>query len=142
MRTVLVATLALGALACAAPACAKVLHYTATLTGAAETPPTGSAGAGSAKVDLDTKAKTVSWTVTYSGLSGPATAAHFHGPAPVGQAAGVEVPITGDLASPITGKANVSDAQMNDLRAGQWYVNVHTAAHPKGEIRGQLVPAH
>jgi len=56
-------------------------------------------------------------------------------------AAGVEVPITGDLTSPITGSASVTDAQAADLRAGKWYVNVHTAANPGGEIRGQVVPA-
>lgn len=140
MRTAILTALALSAIVSAGPAAAKVLHYTAKLNGASETPPNSTTGSGSAKVDLDTTAKTVSWTVTYSGLTGPATAAHFHGPAPVGQAAGVEVPLKGDLTSPIAGSASVSDAQAADLRAGQWYVNVHTAAHPAGEIRGQVVP--
>jgi hypothetical protein len=142
MRLALITAVAFGAIIAAGPACAEVLHFSASLNGAAETPPNASAGAGTAKVNLDTAAKTVSWTVTYSGLSGPAVAAHFHGPAPAGQAAGVEIPITGNLASPIAGSASVSDMQAADLRAGQWYVNVHTAAHPGGEIRGQVVPAN
>jgi hypothetical protein len=142
MRIVLITALAIGALVSAAPACAEVRHFTASLNGASETPPNDSGGTGVAKVDLDTDAKTVSWIVTYGGLSGPATAAHFHGPAQPGRAAGVEVPLKGDLSSPITGSAAVSDAQIADLRAGQWYVNVHTAAHPAGEIRGQVAPAN
>ena len=142
MRQALITAVALGAIALAAPAHAKVLHFSATLNGASETPPNASTGSGTAKVDLDTTAKTVSWTLTYSGLSGPAIGAHFHGPAPAGQAAGVEVPISGNLTSPVTGSASVTGVQAADLRAGQWYVNVHTAAQPAGEIRGQVVPAN
>lgn len=142
MRVALVTALAVYAIVSAGPAAADVLHYTASLNGASETPPNDSAGTGTAAVTLDDAAKTVSWTVSYGGLTGPATMAHFHGPAPVGQAAGVEVPLNGALASPITGSAPVTDAQIADLKAGQWYVNVHTAAHPKGEIRGQVTPAH
>ena len=48
------------------------------------------------------------------------------------------VPIKGDLASPIRGDATLTDAQMKDLQDGKWYFNIHTAAHPDGEIRGQL----
>ncbi len=139
MRNTFLALLAFGATVSADPANAAVIHFTASLNGASETPPNASTGTGSASVDLDTTAKTISWTVTYGGLSGPAVAAHFHGPAPVGHAAGVEVPLKGDLASPIAGSASVSDVQAADLRAGQWYLNIHTAAHPAGEIRGQVV---
>ena len=77
------------------------------------------------------------YTVTYEGLSGPATAAHFHGPANAGQNAGVVVPFA-SAASPIKGEATLTDAQAADLLAGRWYVNVHTRAHPGGEIRGQV----
>jgi hypothetical protein len=142
MRLFLVTAFAIGAIVAAGPVSAKVIHYTASLNGASETPPNDSPGTGQATVALDTSAKTVSWTLTYSGLTGPATAAHFHGPAPAGQAAGVEVPIKGDLSSPIAGSASVSDVQAADLKAGRWYVNVHTAAHPAGEIRGQVLPAN
>jgi hypothetical protein len=129
---------AAAALAVCVPAVAATVHYTAKLAGAAETPPNDSKAAGNAAVTLDTAAKKISWKITYSGLSGPATMAHFHGPAPAGQAAGVAVPITPPLASPARGTAAVTDAQIGDLKAGQWYVNIHTAAHPDGEIRGQL----
>jgi hypothetical protein len=98
-----------------------------------------SAGKGSATATLDTAAKTLTWTVDYSGLSGPATAAHIHGPAAPGANAGVVVPFTGNLASPIKGSATLTDAQIADLEAGKWYVNIHTEANKPGEIRGQLV---
>lgn len=73
------------------------------------------------------------------GLSGPATAAHFHGPASAGANAGVVVPFA-NAASPIEGQATITAAQAADLMAGRWYANIHTAANPGGEIRGQMLP--
>ena len=112
--------------------------YTAKLDGAAETPPNDSKGAGAVDAHFDTATKMLSWTVTYSGLSGPATMAHFHGPAPEGKAAGVMVPIKGELASPIKGSATLTDEQAKALTDGQVYFNIHTDAHKAGEVRGQL----
>jgi hypothetical protein len=86
----------------------------------------------------DTASKKLSWQGSYSGMSGNATAAHFHGPAEAGKNAGVAVPITPN-ASPFQGSATLTDAQAADLMAGKWYVNVHTAANPGGELRGQLL---
>jgi hypothetical protein len=83
----------------------------------------------------------LSWTVNYSGLTGPAKAGHFHGPAPAGQNAGVALGFTGSVESPIKGSATLTAAQAADLLAGKWYVNLHTAANPGGEIRGQAVAA-
>jgi hypothetical protein len=83
----------------------------------------------------------LTWSVEYSGLSGPATAAHIHGPADPGADAGVVVPFNGNLASPIKGSATLTDTQIAQLEAGKWYVNIHTAANKGGEIRGQLVHA-
>ena len=141
MKTTLLTTLAFAAFASAAPLSAEVLHFTAKLDAASETPANASAGKGTADVMVDTDSKQLSWTVTYSGLSGPAIMGHFHGPAAAGAAAGVQVPMTGPLASPISGTAEVSDVQIGDLRGGLWYVNIHTAKNPKGEIRGQLTKA-
>lgn len=110
----------------------------ARLAGSNEVPSVPTSGSGTAEVSFDKQSKVLSWTITYSGLTGPATAAHFHGPAMVSENAGVAVPLTGNLASPITGSATLTDVQAADLMAGKWYFNVHTAANPGGEIRGQV----
>jgi CHRD domain len=104
-------------------------------------PGVASSGKGAATASLDTNTKTLTWTVDYSGLSGPATAAHIHGPADPGANAGIVVPFTGNLASPIKGSATLTDAQIAQLEAGKWYVNIHTEANKPGEIRGPLVRA-
>jgi hypothetical protein len=142
MRNATVAALALGACLFAGTAPAEVIHYTVKLTGAAETPPNATKGVGTAQVTLDTDSKMLDWKVEYSGLTGPTTMAHFHGPAAPGVAAGVTVALTAPLASPIVGTANLNDGQIGDLRAGLWYINVHTAQYPKGEIRGQVEAVH
>jgi hypothetical protein len=133
---VTLATLAIGAaLAFAGPAFADKMK--ATLDGASEVPPNTSAGKGTADIDYDAASKKLSWKLTYSGLSGPATAAHFHGPAEAGKNAGVAVPIS-STASGSEGSATLTDAQAADLMAGKYYVNVHTEANKGGEIRGQV----
>ena len=129
----LVATFAL-----ASPALADMANYKADLKGASEVPPSDSKGTGTVTVTYDTASEKLTWKGTYTGLTGPATAAHFHGPADVGKNAGVVVPI-GPATSPLAGMATLTDAQAADLAAGKWYVNVHTAKFPNGEIRGQVV---
>jgi hypothetical protein len=133
----MLATLTLGAvIAFAGPAFAEKMK--ATLDGKSEVPANTSAGKGTADIDYDAATKKLTWKLTYSGLSGPATAAHFHGPAAVGANAGVKVPITNATTSPVEGSATLNDEQAADLIAGKYYVNVHTAANPGGEIRGQV----
>ena len=135
-RTMLV-MLALGTtVAFAGPAFAEKMK--ATLDGKSEVPPNASAGTGTAEIDYDAATKKLSWKLTYSGLSGPATAAHFHGPAEPGKNAGVAVAIPNAVETPAEGSAILTDAQAADLTAGKYYVNVHTAANPGGEIRGQV----
>jgi len=109
---------------------------TVPLSASNEVPPNSSSGTGTGKVELD--GNVVKWTVTYSGMTGPVTAGHFHGPAPAGSNAGVVVPFAGPLASPIVGSATLTPAQVDQLKAGLWYINLHTATNPGGEIRGQV----
>jgi hypothetical protein len=137
MTKAVLAILALGAaVAFAAPAGAEKLK--ATLDGKSEVPPNTSSATGTADLDYDAASKKLSWTVTYSGLSGPATAAHFHGPAEAGKNAGVAVPIPNAASSPVKGEATLTDTQASDLLGGKYYINIHTAANPGGEIRGQV----
>ena len=117
---------------------AETLTYKVALKSASEVPANASSGSGTADVTYDTQSKKLSWKVSYSGLTGPATAAHFHGPAEPGKNAGVMIPIQNIATSPAEGSATLTDAQAADLTAGRLYVNVHTAANPGGEIRGQV----
>ena len=138
MNKPLFATLALtAAVAFAGQASAE--KFKATLDAKSEVPATTSAGTGTADLDYDAASKKLSWTVTYSGLSGPATAAHFHGPAEAGKNAGVAVAIPNATSSPVKGEATLTEAQAADLLGGRYYINIHTAANPGGEIRGQVM---
>ena len=116
-----------------------VTTLTARLAGTSEVPPVTTPATGMVTASFESGTRTLTWTATYSGLSGPATAAHFHGPAGPGANAGVVLPFP-SAASPIQGTATLTEAQAADLLAGRWYVNIHTAAHPGGEIRGQVAP--
>jgi hypothetical protein len=75
-------------------------------------------------------------------LTGPAVAAHFHGPAAEGTNAKPQVAIKeSPISSPIDGSATLTPEQAKDLEAGRWYFNLHTQANPGGEIRGQVLKA-
>ena len=138
--SMLLATIAVGAgVVLAGPAFAEKLK--AVLDAKSEVPPNASTATGTADIDFDPATKKLTWKLSYSGLSGPATAAHFHGPAEVGKNASVAVPITNAGSSPVEGSATLTDAQAADMMAGRCYVNVHTAANPGGEIRGQVTKA-
>jgi hypothetical protein len=139
LRTVAVAAAVLAF--AISPALAEQVKFSADLKGASEVPANDSAGTGKVDATLDTDTKAFTWTITYEGLTGEATAAHFHGPAAEGANADPVVPIEGALASPIEGNATLTDAQIGDLQGGMWYFNIHTAKYPDGEIRGQLKPA-
>ena len=123
---------------------AATVSFKAELNGAREVPPTQSKGTGSLRATLDTGSKTLTWTGSYSGLSGPVTGAHFHGPVSyVGltseQNAPIQVGTPGSLASPFKGSTTITGAQAKDLMDGRWYFNIHTPANKDGEIRGQIV---
>ena len=137
-RNLLLAT----AFAAALSACASMPWNTVriggSMSGSEEVPVVNTAGRGMVEGTYNKETRKLAYTVTYTGLSGPATAAHFHGPASSGQNAGVVLPFA-DPADPIKGEATLTEAQAADLLAGRWYANVHTRANPGGEIRGQVM---
>ena len=132
---------ALSLSACSSTMASNTTALRATLTGANEVPATASTGTGRVDAILDQQTHVLTWTVTYDGLTGTVKAGHFHGPAAVGANAPVALAFSGSMESPIKGTATLTDTQAADLLAGKWYVNLHTAANPKGEIRGQVLPA-
>ncbi len=141
------AVLTLACLLWAGPATLAVaapMTFQVPLTGAQEVPPVQTAGSGTANLSYDPTTRGVSWTITFSGLSTPATMAHIHGPATPGKNAGVQVWLSqkgaSSVSSPIQGQATLTPAEAKELMAGQMYINVHTKAHPGGAIRGQVMP--
>ena len=137
LRSSLAALACTVVLALASPAMAANVNLKADLKGASEVPPTDSKGAGSVTATFDTASKKLSWKGNVTGLSGPATAAHFHA-GESGKNGGVAVPITGADKGSFEGSATLTDAQAEELMSGKWYVNVHTAANKGGEVRGQV----
>jgi hypothetical protein len=126
------------------PRAAEAVTYniTVTMTEAASIstcnpnpPPSG--GGGTAMVTYDDATNLLSWSITFQNLSGPAIAAHFHGPAVPASDAGIKVTID-DLTSPSVGSITISEADEAELLGGDWYINYHTSMCPGGEIRGQV----
>ena len=132
---------ALSLSACGSMVASNAMALSAKLSGANEVPSNTSAGTGMLDASLDKQTNVLTWTVTYAGLTGPVKAGHFHGPAAAGANAGVALGFSGSVESPIKGTATLTAAQAADVMAGKWYVNLHTAANPGGEVRGQVMPA-
>jgi hypothetical protein len=123
----------------AGAASAATVKFHATLTAAAEAPPTKSTGSGEAAMSLDTVSHELTWDVTFQGFSSDVVAAHIHGPAQPGQNAGVVIAFPKSPTSPIHGSAKLTEEEQNQLMAGAYYVNIHTKNNPSGAIRGQLL---
>jgi hypothetical protein len=137
LRSTVAALACAGVLALATPSKAATMTFKAALSGKNEVPANTTAGTGEVTATYDSASKKLTWKGSYSGLTGAATAAHFHGPAGEGKNAGVMVPIS-PATSPLEGSATLNDAQAKALMDGDMYVNIHTAANKGGEIRGQL----
>jgi hypothetical protein len=114
---------------------ADPVTLTAKLVPVAGAPPTG---LGDAVVTYDPATLTLTWHVTYAGLTGPVLAAHFHGPATPGRDAPPIIFFNPPLTSPIDGSQKITLDQVSQLLGGLYYINVHTKAFPGGEIRGQV----
>ncbi len=121
--------------------------YFADLNGAQENPAVATAATGKGLAVISADASTITYLVTYGGLSGTANAAHIHTGA-VGANGGVILPLTAS-ASPMVGTLAAADFKASGpvttfaqavaaIRAGTTYFNIHTSANPGGEIRGQI----
>ena len=123
---------------------ADMLAFKADLSGRGEAPPNASPGTGHLEATLDTDTLKLTWTCTYSALTGAVTGAHFHGPVSyIGMTSEENAPIqvgtAGNLATPFKGSSTIDAKQYKDLKDGLWYFNVHTPKFPAGEIRGPVV---
>ena len=89
------AILVMGLAGCSAMMPSNTVALSGQLSAAQEVPATASAGTGMAEASLNKDTNVLTWKVSFSGLTGPASAGHFHGPAAAGSNAGVVVPFTG-----------------------------------------------
>nr|MBA3468314.1 CHRD domain-containing protein [Herpetosiphonaceae bacterium] len=115
---------------------ASCLTYQVAIDGAQEVPPSGSTATGSAAITIDTAANTLSYNITFSGLSSSELSAHIHGFAPPGANAGVLHTLP--AGSPKIGVYNYNQADEANILAGLTYINIHSTNFPGGEIRGQI----
>jgi len=111
--------------------------YTATMSPGAEVPSVVQVGAGGT-FTLNTA--TFMYTYTYTGISGPISSIHIHGPASTTETAGVLVSLLPAL-SPVFGSVVLNSTDEAYCNAGNCYINLHTLVNPTGEIRGQLAIA-
>ncbi|GJM44589.1 MAG: hypothetical protein DHS20C21_14310 [Gemmatimonadota bacterium] len=103
-----------------------------------EVPPNPPGGEGIASFDLDTVGNTVAYDIRFWGLTGVETAAHIHGPAPIGANAGVLFGLP--AGSPKIGSSAITEATESAILSGLTYVNIHSTFDGGGEIRGQVLP--
>ena len=129
----------------AASASAATIQLSAVLDGAQANAGagTGSSGTGVMNITLDDVTGDMSWSGSFSGLSGTFSVAHFHGPALSNQNGGVQVGTAvnvdpGGLSGTSVGNATLSAQQISDLVNGLWYWNVHSSVNPGGELRGNI----
>ena len=116
----------------------NMVAMTTQLRGANEVPANASAGSGSVDAAFNKDTMQLRWKVNFAGMTGAPTMAHFHGPAAVGANSGVALGWANPITNGIEGTATLTAAQAADLMAGKWYANIHSAAFPGGELRGQM----
>jgi CHRD domain-containing protein len=110
-------------------------------SGSQEVPAVATSGSATLIGTYNSDNNRLDYSINWSGLSGAATVAHFHGPAVAGVSAGplIDLIITvNGVSGTAAGSATLSSDQESYLLAGTLYYNIHTAAHVDGEIRGQV----
>jgi hypothetical protein len=119
----------------------RPVKFSAALNIGQEVPhPKGTKAGASGRFTATVTGTTLKWRLTFTHLSGSATAAHIHRGAR-GVSGPIVVPLCGPCTSPLTGTSNVTEAVLNEMLARKMYVNVHTEKNPNGEIRGQITRA-
>lgn len=117
----------------------ELAAFRARLNGRQAVPPSDSQAQGQLDAVLNRQTGLLRWKLSYVGLSGPVRGASFHSPGMDGEIAPAVLSLGRALQAPYEGRAMLTPRQRADLLAGQWYVNLPTARHPQGEVRGQLI---
>lgn len=140
MHTTLISV---AAVACASAVCsAQVWNF--PISGLQEVPANAATGTGTGTVTYLPDTNVLSWVINWQGLTGSPTAMHFHlAAAGANGPHGIHIMSfdTATAGSSVGAVVNPSPAVVTALFNGGMYINIHTLAHPAGEIRGQVVPA-
>jgi hypothetical protein len=118
-----------------------IYNIAASMSGANEVPANTTTGTGTVTGTYNATSNVLTYAVTWSGLTGTATAGHFHSPAAAGANA---TPLiffnlnNNGSAGTANGSIQLTEPQEQDLLAGKFYANIHTVANTGGEIRGQV----
>jgi hypothetical protein len=115
--------------------------FSVFLSGRQEVPANNSPGSGTCFVTLNATETQISVECRFRNLSSNVTGAHIHDNAPVGVIGPIrfDFSFTGGTTGtigPLT--FSTTSAQVADMRSNKWYINIHTANFPNGEIRGQV----
>jgi hypothetical protein len=124
----------------------NIYYANLTMSGSQEVPASGSSATGTVDANYNRLTKTLTYKITFSGLSGNATASHIHGLAEPGINAPVLQsfsPFPAATSGTYSGSLLIDGVKFTEenLLAGRYYFNIHTAAKPGGEIRAQLLLA-
>lgn len=119
----------------------NMLTLSGAASGAKEIPANPTTGSGTLTGTYNKRTNSLTYTISWTGLTGNVTAAHFHGPASTTETAdpmlGITIGANGASGS-VSATATVTDAFENALLDGKVYYNIHTALYPNGEIRSQV----
>ena len=115
-----------------------IVRFEATINNANTIPRAISSAQGTANLEYKKSSKTLSYNITYQGLT--PTVAHIHAAQPAWENGPVIFPLSNVTTSPITGSVTLNQEQEDLLRLGNMYINIHTEQYPTGEIRGQILP--
>ena len=119
----------------------KTYSISGTASGSQEVPAVSTAATGTISGTYNAMTNSLTYSINWNGLSNIVTGLHFHGPAVVGQEAGVIHPLTittNGATGGASGTLTLADTTEAHLLGGKLYYNIHTVLNPDGEIRGQL----
>lgn len=122
----------------------EFMFFDASIDAANVVPPVKAPAGGSMRATLYTATGVLEWRVTLARMTGPETQAAFHGPATERENAPAVIVLPPFVleedrgARELQGRSTLTPAQIEDLIAERWYVSASTAAHPDGELRGQI----
>jgi hypothetical protein len=135
------AVIALIAVSVALTATPRPVKFSAAMNIGQEKPhPKGTKAGASGRFTATLTGTSLTWRLTFTHLSGPATAAHIH-MGVRGVSGPIVIPLCAPCTSPVSGTTNVTAAEIADMKGRRTYVNVHTGENPAGEIRGQITRA-